>query len=72
MLLTRGTIVAQHRFSAEESDWGFAKFMELHRLYQADPHTGEGPYLEADKLRITVFVRVVKDPTGVLWHNFIK
>ena len=46
--------------------------MYLRRLYQMDTSTGTGPMLEDDRLRISVIVRVIKDPTGVLWHNFAK
>ena len=28
--------------------------------------------LENNRLNITAYVRVIKDPTGVLWHNFMK
>jgi ubiquitin carboxyl-terminal hydrolase 7 len=30
------------------------------------------PIIENDETVITAFVRVLKDPTGVLWHNFHK
>jgi ubiquitin carboxyl-terminal hydrolase 7 len=30
------------------------------------------PIVEGDCARVTAYVRVIKDPTGVLWHNFIK
>ena len=28
--------------------------------------------VENDAVNITAYVRIYKDPTGVLWHNFIK
>lgn len=30
------------------------------------------PLVQNDEANITAYVRVVKDPTGVLWHNFQK
>ncbi|RAL09179.1 ubiquitin-specific protease UBP15 [Aspergillus homomorphus CBS 101889] len=62
--------VATHRFHAEEGDWGFTRFCELHRLFSR-PWEGRGvPLVQNDEARVTAYVRVVKDPTGVLWHNF--
>ncbi|KAI8081535.1 uncharacterized protein BX664DRAFT_340645 [Halteromyces radiatus] len=57
---------AQHRFHADESDWGFTKFMEFKQLANFTNNS----YIENNALRITSIVRVFKDPTGVLWHNF--
>ena len=28
--------------------------------------------IENETVNITAYVRIYKDPTGVLWHNFIK
>ncbi|KAI8341471.1 hypothetical protein BC941DRAFT_416983 [Chlamydoabsidia padenii] len=53
---------AQHRFHADESDWGFTRFIDLKSL--------EKDYMENNAVRITTIVRVIKDETGVLWHNF--
>jgi ubiquitin carboxyl-terminal hydrolase 7 len=62
---------AHHRFIAEESDWGFTRFSELRKLCQL--HEGANrPTIEDDSADISVFVRVLEDPTGVLWHNFVK
>ncbi|KAH7107494.1 cysteine proteinase [Auriculariales sp. MPI-PUGE-AT-0066] len=62
---------AHHRFIAEESDWGFTRFTELRKLqYPQDPQSR--PILEGDAAEISVFVRVLEDPTGVLWHNFVN
>lgn len=30
------------------------------------------PIIEGEGARVSAFVRVLKDPTGVLWHNFIN
>jgi len=30
------------------------------------------PMMEANAVDVTVFVRVLKDPNGVLWHNSVK
>ncbi|KAJ2697853.1 ubiquitin-specific protease ubp15 [Coemansia sp. IMI 209128] len=60
---------SNHRFTAEEADWGFTRFSELrHLLMPADEDTP--PLIENLRVRISAYVRVVKDPLGVLWHNF--
>lgn len=65
------TSQAHHRFTAEEMDWGFTRFNELRKLMV--PGSGQPrPIIEGDTARISAFVRVLKDPTGVLWHNFIN
>ena len=62
---------AHHRFIAEECDWGFTRFSELRKLF--NPHENQPrPTIEDEAADITVFVRVLEDPTGVLWHNFVK
>ncbi|CAO3634585.1 unnamed protein product [Cunninghamella echinulata] len=55
---------AQHRFCADESDWGFTRFIDHRTL------ASEKGCLEDNSLRITTIIKVIKDPTGVLWHNF--
>ncbi|CAG8737552.1 19364_t:CDS:10, partial [Gigaspora margarita] len=62
---------AHHRFTAEESDWGFTRFFDLRKLFSPSENRTR-PLIENDSCNITAFVRVLKDPTGVLWHNFIK
>ncbi|KAI8055335.1 cysteine proteinase [Syncephalis plumigaleata] len=60
---------AQHRFNNEESDWGFTKFIQLREVaYSAYPE--ERPILDNGAATITVLLRILKDPTGMLWHNF--
>lgn len=63
--------MATHRFTVEEGDWGFTRFAELQRIFHKDDEH-ERPMVEEDSANITAYVRVYKDPTGVLWHNFIN
>lgn len=59
---------AQHRFTSEESDWGFTRFIHL----DSTPDINIDTFLEQDSIRITTIIRVIKDPTGILWHNFVN
>ncbi|KAI6041644.1 ICP0-binding domain of ubiquitin-specific protease 7-domain-containing protein [Pisolithus marmoratus] len=59
---------AHHRFSAEASDWGFTRFSELRKLFNIQ--TGHSrPIIEEKSVDVTVYVRVLEDPTGVLWFE---
>ncbi|KAK3501559.1 hypothetical protein B0T13DRAFT_446675 [Neurospora crassa] len=61
---------AHHRFTKEESDWGFTRFLELRRLF-SQPYDGSSrPLGENESVNISAYVRIVEDETGVLWHNF--
>ncbi len=62
---------AHHRFTMEEMDWGFTRFNELRKLTAIEQGRTR-PIIEGERARISAFVRVLKDPTGVLWHNFIN
>ncbi|CAO0793297.1 unnamed protein product [Mucor circinelloides] len=64
---------ANHRFSSDEIDWGFTRFYDIEDLGQQSA-TGKGPFLinNNNETVISVFIRVVKDETGVLWHNFVN
>jgi ubiquitin carboxyl-terminal hydrolase 7 len=62
---------AHHRFTPEEQDWGFTRFVELRKLFSVCEGRTK-PIIENDETVITAFVRVLKDETGVLWHNFHK
>lgn len=63
---------ARHRFQSDESDWGFTRFAELRKLFQGSWNQQGRHLIEDDCANITAIVRVVKDPTGVLWHSFNK
>ncbi|KAK0873290.1 ubiquitin-specific protease ubp15 [Friedmanniomyces endolithicus] len=63
---------ASHRFTAEEGDWGFTRFADKNRIFAAKYDGFDRPLVEGDMARVTAYVRVLKDPTGVLWHNFVN
>ena len=64
---------ASHRFTADEGDWGFTRFADKNRIF-APKFDGkwDRPLVENDCAKVTAYVRVLKDPTGVLWHNFVN
>lgn len=66
------THTANHRFTAEEGDWGFTRFAELRRLFSNSWDDRGRPMVEDNCCNVTAYVRVLKDPTGVLWHNFLN
>ena len=63
---------AHHRFTKEEGDWGFTRFAELRKIFNVEWEDKRRPMVENNSAEMTAFVRVYKDPTGVLWHNFVK
>ncbi|KAI8638136.1 hypothetical protein BD408DRAFT_423510 [Parasitella parasitica] len=59
---------AHHRFCGEEVDWGFTRYHDIKTLTG-----GKDPFVNSkNQLVISIFLRVVKDETGVLWHNLIN
>ncbi|KAL2010554.1 hypothetical protein VTN00DRAFT_6361 [Thermoascus crustaceus] len=62
--------VATHRYNADEGDWGFTRFCELRKLFNMQWEGRGATLVQNDEANITAYVRVVKDPTGVLWHSF--
>ncbi|KAK5166488.1 ubiquitin-specific protease ubp15 [Saxophila tyrrhenica] len=63
---------AHHRFTVDEGDWGFTRFADKNRIFAAKFDGHDRPMIENDCARVTAYVRVLKDPTGVLWHNFVN
>ncbi|CAM1508456.1 Fc.00g053040.m01.CDS01 [Cosmosporella sp. VM-42] len=61
---------AHHRFTKEEGDWGFTRFVEHRRMFNVPWEGGSRPLCENDTANITAYLRFVEDETGVLWHNF--
>lgn len=61
---------AHHRFTKEEGDWGFTRYLELRKVFGAQWDGTGRPMIENDAANVTAYVRVVQDETGVLWHNF--
>ncbi|RIB10405.1 ICP0-binding domain of ubiquitin-specific protease 7-domain-containing protein [Gigaspora rosea] len=62
---------AHHRFTAEEPDWGYTRFYDQSKLF-VPSNNYTHPLIENDACNITAFVRIIKDQTGVLWHNFLN
>ena len=57
---------SHHRFDCKEPDWGFTRFKTLRSLtYLRDGQSR--PTIEDGQADVSVFVRVMKDPTGKLW-----
>ncbi|KAJ5114954.1 hypothetical protein NUU61_000713 [Penicillium alfredii] len=57
--------VAKHCFNADEGDWGFTRF--------CNPESQQSSTASKEiqgEIAITAYVRVIEDPTGVLWHTF--
>ncbi|EJD38170.1 cysteine proteinase [Auricularia subglabra TFB-10046 SS5] len=63
------TQMAEHRFTHAQPQWGFARYVSNDALRTTNDHRPK-PILENDTLDIIVFVRVLRDPTGVLMHDF--
>ncbi|POR35949.1 Ubiquitin carboxyl-terminal hydrolase 21 [Tolypocladium paradoxum] len=63
---------AHHRFTKEEGDWGFTRFVEHRRMFNVPWEHGSRPLCENDTANITAYIRFVEDETGVLWHNFVN
>ncbi|KAF9649101.1 cysteine proteinase [Thelephora ganbajun] len=59
---------AHHWFIPEESDWGFTRFKDLRRLFQHQPGRGR-PTIEGGSVVVSAYVRVLDDPTDVMWHT---
>lgn len=55
---------SSHRFSEDETDWGFSQLCDLRQLYST--------FLSENRVTISVCVRIIDDYTGVLWHNFLN
>ncbi|KAJ3037767.1 hypothetical protein HDV00_001353 [Rhizophlyctis rosea] len=60
---------AQHRFNPSETDWGFNHFIQFNQLSIPLPDN-QRPLVENDKTVIVIYMKRMKDATGVLWHNF--
>jgi len=62
---------AVHRFYDGEADWGFTQFLSVRTSVLRSAHNNETVVARGgNETNFTVYLRVVRDPTGVLWHNF--
>ncbi|KAG7820411.1 hypothetical protein KL928_001848 [Ogataea angusta] len=53
-----------YRFNPRITDWGFVGLLN-------NRQASDVKMLKASSLNITAYVRVIKDHTGVLWHDFL-
>lgn len=64
---------SSHRFSKNDTDWGFSSLIELRSLMSnknVKSQASEYPILENNQMNITAFVRVIDDTsTGTLWNS---
>ncbi|KAI5953778.1 UBP15 [Candida theae] len=64
---------SSHRFSKNDTDWGFSSLIELETLKSIGNirvQPSDFPILEKNQLNITAFVRVIDDSsTGTLWNS---
>ncbi|KAJ2379635.1 ubiquitin-specific protease ubp15 [Coemansia sp. RSA 2607] len=60
---------AHHRFIQDEADWGFTRFSPIRDFLTPIEETSPA-LIDQGRVRISAYVRVIKDPLGVLWHNF--
>ncbi|KAF0481181.1 cysteine proteinase [Gigaspora margarita] len=56
------------RFDAECSNWGFGNFYDQDKLF-IPFNNRTRPLIDNDSCNITALVRILKDPTGKLWHT---
>ncbi|RIB00746.1 hypothetical protein C2G38_2233121 [Gigaspora rosea] len=60
---------SDHRFTAEIPSMGYHRFCEHRNLFVPLKNQARS-LIEDDSCNITAFVRIIKDPTGFLWHDF--
>lgn len=63
---------AHHRFTKEEGDWGFTRFLELRKMFNMPWPGTDRPLVENQAVNISAYVKVVEDETGVLWHSLVN
>ncbi|KAJ3199966.1 hypothetical protein HDU82_009297 [Entophlyctis luteolus] len=65
-------LVANHRYNPYELDWGFNHLIKLSALSIPIPGNSKAFVEDENRTVISVFMKHVKDETGVLWHNFVN
>jgi ubiquitin carboxyl-terminal hydrolase 7 len=55
-------VVANHRFTSEEIDWGFTRFHDIESL--------NAKFIHNNQVVLSVYLRTIQDETGILWHSF--
>ncbi|KAI9350734.1 cysteine proteinase [Obelidium mucronatum] len=65
-------MTANHRYNPAELDWGFNQLCKLNALSTPMDGASKAFLEDEDRLTITVFMKAIKDETGILWHNFLN
>ncbi|KAL2912015.1 ubiquitin-specific protease ubp15 [Polyrhizophydium stewartii] len=65
------TSTSQHRFTLTETDWGFSMLIKMSQLTIPHEKFDNRCILEDDCFSIILTMKVLKDPLGILWHNFV-
>ncbi|KAJ3074779.1 hypothetical protein HDU98_010270 [Podochytrium sp. JEL0797] len=65
-------MTANHRYNPYELDWGFNQLIKLNALTTPLEGASQAFVVDDDRLTISIFMKAIKDETGVLWHNFMK
>jgi len=60
---------AHHRFVEEDLDWGFHNYISKNIFYNEEKGKR---FVVDDTVTFIIAIKVFQDPTGVLWHNFVK
>ncbi|PRT54580.1 Ubiquitin carboxyl-terminal hydrolase 21 [Wickerhamiella sorbophila] len=61
--------MAHHRYNPRTMDWGYSHMCEVRSALTRG--TRPAALIEKNKVNITAFLRTIKDPTGILWHDFV-
>ena len=68
--LTTCILDAHHRFIPQDCVRGFANFGESYKLF--NPQPGQDRLAIDDSAVVSVYVRVLEDPTGLLWDTSVR
>lgn len=60
--------MTNHRYVPDSPDWGFGNFYELRRLFTTQENF-DNPLISNNKVNISAYIRILNDPTGVLWRE---
>ncbi|KAJ3031740.1 UNVERIFIED_CONTAM: hypothetical protein HDU68_000675 [Siphonaria sp. JEL0065] len=65
-------MTANHRYNPAELDWGFNQLVKLNALTAPGDGTAKPLLVDDERITISVFMKAIRDETGILWHNFVN